>query len=202
MRAIGAGDRRVARARAAVLGSAGDHHEHALHVLRQQRGAQGDVLPAGVVGRFVAAEAGAGAGQHAAEVIEIGHGGAESLDAAADDEFLVEYADGAEAGVGLGQHRAQHALDAGPALGELLLADLRGRRLGPELERGGLRRDQLVEQLGLRLALRTRGGLGRRRRQDDGAGVLERGLRQRRQPRRRVARLGLGRADAQAERPA
>ncbi|MEY9392976.1 hypothetical protein ABIF93_011297 [Bradyrhizobium japonicum] len=147
---------------------------------------------------MLGAEPGACACQHAAEFVQVGHGGAEALDAAANHELLIEHADGAEAGIGLGEHGAKGTIDALAPLGELLGADRHLGHLRPDLRRGRLRGAELLEQIGRRPALRA-AGIGRRCGQDDGAHILERGFRHRHQPRCGIARVGVGRADMQTQ---
>ena len=196
MRAIGPRNRRVARTGPAFLCRPSDHHEHALHVLGQQRGAHGNVAPRIVLGH-VGADAGAGACQHAAERRKVGHDRSETLDPAADHELLVEHADDAEPGVGFGQDGAKDAVHPLAPLGEVLGARLWLGPLWAHIQRSGLGRHQLIEQVRRRPALWPH-RLWRRRRQDDRARILQRRLRQRHQPRRAVARARFGRSDPYA----
>ena len=121
VRAVGAGNRCIARARPPLLGGTGNHHEDSLHILRQDGSAHRDILPR-VILRHIGREPGPSVRQHAAEFIQVRHGRTEAFDSAADHEFLIEDADRAESCVWLGQNGAQDTVQALAPLGQLLSA--------------------------------------------------------------------------------
>src|SRR5690348_13546020 len=110
MCAIGACDGYIARTRQILLCRPRDQQEDTLHVLRQDAGAERDLLP-GAVFLHLGGDASTGTCQHALEDVQVGYRRTQTFDAATNDELLIEHAERAKSGVGLCQDGAENALE-------------------------------------------------------------------------------------------
>src|SRR5690348_14024707 len=119
MRPVGASDRQIARTRQSLLCRARNHHEDALHIVRQNGRARRDILPRLIL-YPIGAEPGASARQHPTELAEVRDCRTEALYSAADHELLIQDADSTVRRVRFGEDGTQIALHSLTSVHQLL----------------------------------------------------------------------------------
>ena len=146
MGAVDAGERGVGRARRGGDGGVGDGQKDALHVVGQPFG-ELQHLPPFVAGGDIGGDIGAAHCQAPAKRRQGQRLARHAVDAAADQEILIEHGDGPEAAFGIVEHVAHDAFETGIALGgidlglprwrSVSLRQARAAELGEDIGRRG-----------------------------------------------------------------